>query len=123
MNDIRSLIYQLETSLLQPETRASEEMLDRLLADDFIEFGTSGRVYRKQDTVEQVPKNAASYQGTFVLSDFEVRTLSSDCVLATYRSDMTYADGERVQALRSSIWKKAGDQWRMMFHQGTRASD
>ena len=123
MNDLHSLIYQLETSLLQPETRASQEALDRLLADDFIEFGKSGKVYRKEDAIETVPKNATSYQGTYTLSDFEVRVLSPDCVLATYRSDMTYADGERVQALRSSIWKKEGNQWRMMFHQGTRASE
>jgi hypothetical protein len=37
-------LYQLEQRLLQPEVRRSKDDLAILLADDFVEFGSSGRV-------------------------------------------------------------------------------
>ena len=46
--------------------------------------------------------------------DFEVRPLSGDIMLVTYRSGR--AD---MFALRSSIWRLRGGKWRMTFHQGT----
>lgn len=39
---------QLEESLLQPEVRSSGDASSQLLEDDFIEFGSSGAVYNKQ---------------------------------------------------------------------------
>lgn len=39
-------LRELEESLLQPDFRKSRELVE-LLADNFIEFGSTGRVYRK----------------------------------------------------------------------------
>jgi hypothetical protein len=39
-------------------------------------------------------------------------------VLVTYFSRTTDEAGSRA-ALRSSIWKRDGDRWQMLFHQGT----
>jgi hypothetical protein len=119
MSDIRKEIYALESSLLTPEIRASAEALDQLLSDDFFEFGSSGNAYLKKDTLSHVPKSAPAYNETALIQDFNVKELSPDCVLATYRSDITYADGERKHAYRSSIWMKENNRWRMLFHQGT----
>jgi hypothetical protein len=43
--------------------------------------------------------------------DFQVRVLTPHAVHATYR-----APG----SLRSSVWIREANRWRMLFHQGTR---
>ena len=104
------LIEALEQSLLDPSVRQSTEQLNKLIADDFLEFGSSGKVYNKQDCIkpdEDLRK--------FVVSDFKVKELSKDVMLATYK---TTEDG--VASLRSSIWQRDGDEWKMIFHQGTK---
>jgi hypothetical protein len=44
---LQQLLYQLEERLLQPEIRHSPAELAKLLADEFVEFGSGGRVYSK----------------------------------------------------------------------------
>jgi hypothetical protein len=46
--------------------------------------------------------------------DMEGRHLADDLVLLTYVSDN---DGRRAR--RSSLWRRSGGSWRMVFHQGT----
>ena len=41
-------IKELEEALLIPATRKSKLQLETLLADDFIEHGSSGLIYNKQ---------------------------------------------------------------------------
>ena len=50
-----------------------------------------------------------------MVSDFKVKELPKDMMLATHK---TTEDG--VASLRSSIWKRYGDKWQMIFHQGTK---
>ena len=75
-------LYQLEQRLLQPEVRKSTDDIVTLLADDFIEFGSSGRIFCKQQVVEGLP-HAPSVRMT--LLDFNAKTLASDVVLTTFR--------------------------------------
>lgn len=114
-NEIEKTIYDLEISLLRPEVRTSKEALDKLLADDFREFGSWGAEYTKKDTLENLPKES---EVSFSVIDFEVKELSPNIVLATYRT-LKEAIGDRIQANRSSIWRKTGGGWQMVFHQGT----
>ena len=104
------LIEELERSLLDPSVRQSTEQLNKLIADDFLEFGSSGKVYNKQDCIkpDDTPRK-------FVVSDFKIKELSKDVTLATYK---TTEDG--IASLRSSIWKRCGDEWKILFHQGTK---
>lgn len=44
----------LEEKLLKPDIRTSPKELDLLLADDFFEFGTSGKVLQKKIVLEVV---------------------------------------------------------------------
>jgi hypothetical protein len=44
MENLKEIIYNLETSLLTPEVRMSVEKLDELIAEDFIEYGSSGLI-------------------------------------------------------------------------------
>lgn len=107
----------LEESLLKPEVRASAATVDHLLADDFVEFGSSGQTFGKKDVMDALRSEPAMPR---TLVDFRAQQLAADVVLLTYRSIRSEKSGER-QFLRSSIWKSFGGQWRMVFHQGTPA--
>lgn len=102
----------LEESHLQPEVRTSIEELDKLLADDFFEFGSSGKVIYKKDCLVEGGVGVK----VFSLHDFEIHPLAKDIVLTTYRvKDET----RKQETLRSTIWKQIGGRWQMVFHQGT----
>ena len=73
----------LEERLLQPEVRRSAEALAELLADEFVEFGSSGRVFSKEDAVEGLAHAPAV---RITLSDFKATILAPGVALATYRA-------------------------------------
>ena len=111
----------LEESLQTLEVRASREATDALLADDFVEFGSSGTVYDKASILVALQEERADgAQIELRISDWNVRALSDDAALLTYRVERrAVPDGEWSATLRSSIWRRTGSRWRMTFHQGT----
>jgi hypothetical protein len=109
---LKKQICELEQQLLNPETRTNIDQLDKLLADDFFEFGSLGNVWYKNDSVGGEGLSVRKMS----LYDFELHPLSDKVVLATYR----VKDETREQnTLRSSIWKFEDGRWQMFFHQGT----
>ncbi|MBT2679343.1 DUF4440 domain-containing protein [Bacillus sp. ISL-35] len=110
--NLKNHLQELEEKLLTPEVRSSKTELKKLLADEFFEFGSSGRVLYKDEDFEG---------GIGVikvkLSNFEIHPLSDEIVLATYR---TFNEQTKQYALRSSIWKLNEGKWKMVFHQGTK---
>jgi hypothetical protein len=117
MNDIEKTFYELELFLLKPEVRSSADRLNELLAEDFIEYGSSGLVYYKQDTLQNL--TASTDKVVFVVSDFKAKELSENFVLTTFKTEKTINDTDVMVSLRSSIWKKNEGNWQMFFHQGT----
>ena len=101
----------LERSLHSSAVRSDPEATGELLAEDFREFGASGRVFsRKEILAELAGETAYPIDGL----DFECRLLSSDLALLTYVST---SPGRRAR--RTSLWRLEGAQWRCFFHQGT----
>ncbi|MEW6050434.1 MAG: DUF4440 domain-containing protein [Candidatus Zixiibacteriota bacterium] len=116
-NPIHQLLYSLEQRLLQPDIRRSSEELNKLLADDFIEFGASGTICDKRRIIEELAQEPPV---DISITDFAVCQLAPDIVLATYHAVViSVKDGQPKHSLRSSIWKLADGSWRMLFHQGT----
>lgn len=114
---LKDRILLLEEKLLTPAIKSSHQALGRLLADEFIEFGSSGRVYNKEQIIDGLQSESGR---VITLSDFQVRSLAPDVVLATYRStDRISSEGHPKRALRSSIWRFDSGRWQMIFHQGT----
>lgn len=105
----------LEEGLWIAETRFDMEWMERTLAPDFFEFGRSGRVYRREDTlaIESQPIDAR-----LPLANLEARLVSPDVALVTYISAVTYDSVEDI-GNRSSIWSRTGSGWQLRFHQGT----
>jgi hypothetical protein len=113
-NTLQEILRALELRLLQPGGSAKD--IGDLLAEEFVEFGSSGRVYDRRQVIENLQHGTARIE----LSDFKATTLSPGLALATYvstRLDETGAPSTR--SLRSSIWKRIHGHWRMVFHQGT----
>lgn len=111
------MFRKLETELLQPETRRDPIRLRALLADEFVEFGASGRVYTKAEVIEFLQREEPV---ALELTDFIADQLADDVVLATYRALRHEPGAPTAASLRSSLWVRQGDSWRMRFHQGTR---
>jgi hypothetical protein len=116
-------IRALEEQLLRPDVRSSAEKVARLLADDFVEIGSSGRVFDKQKIIEALRDEAAEGRSPPQKADeLTVRFIAENVALVTYRIvRRTSITGEEIQTLRSSIWKLIDGRWQMMFHQGTPA--
>ncbi|WP_396654871.1 DUF4440 domain-containing protein [Mesobacillus jeotgali] len=110
--DLKEHIKKLEEKLLTTEVRSSKTELKKLLADEFFEFGSSGRVLYKDEDFE-----GGIGVLKVTLSDFDLHPLSDNIVLSTYR---TFNEETNQHALRSSIWKLNEGVWKMVFHQGTK---
>ena len=117
----RDIVRQLEERLLQPEVRRSAQDLAELLADEFIEFGSSGHVFNKLEILEHLQHEEPAKRS---FSDFRATLLAPGVMLTTYRSTRLNAQGTpATSSLRSSIWKLQDGHWKMVFHQGTLAAD
>ena len=116
-NTTEQLLRQLEERLLQPAVRHSAESLDNLLADDFIEFGSSGRIYNKQQVIESLQQESPTRRE---LTDFKTLVLAEDVVFVTYRVvEQGDSDTQPIHSLRNSIWKWVDGRWQIAFHKGT----
>lgn len=108
---LKEHLRQLEEKLLQPEIRTSPEEIEKLLENDFFEFGSSGNVWYKNGI-----QTAGIGVVKMIISNFEIHQLSSNTVLTTYR---IFNEVKMQHTLRSSIWKFSDGIWKMFFHQGT----
>ncbi|MFN6528325.1 nuclear transport factor 2 family protein [Nostoc sp. ChiSLP03a] len=114
-----SLFHELEERLLQPDVRKSATDIMDLLADEFIEFVSSGRVFNKQQIIESLQNESIQPLTQRLITEFKTLVLATGVVLVTYRIVRHISGKQPVHSLRSSIWKLNNDQWKMIFHQGT----
>ena len=102
----------LELFLLSQEVRASQEMLSKILDNDFLEYGSSGRIYNKEIILERLPSSEFS---PVEIYDFSIFQISENFVQTRFKTKE-----KNRTSLRSSLWKKySDDDWKMIFHQGT----
>jgi hypothetical protein len=75
------LFRELEERLLKPEVRSSPEAVAYLLADEFIEIGSSGTVYDKQQIIEALRgEPAEGPPAVRTADDLAVRLITDDVV-------------------------------------------
>jgi hypothetical protein len=111
----RAALERLEESLWRPETRFDRKLMEEVIAHDFFEFGRSGRIYERADTLGAAPQ---PIDIVLPLPDFKVRLLNADTAQVTYNSAVT-SNGVVDYGRRSSIWSRTGRGWVLRFHQGT----
>ena len=106
------LVLSLEKHLMDPTVRKDRAAVSALLAEDFREFGSSGREWSREailDLLETEPSQPAPE-----VVDFRIKQLAAGVVLVTYRTIRP-----TVQVNRSSIWRHTETGWQVLFHQGT----
>lgn len=116
---LEELLIRNERNLLDREFCRDRCRIEQLLSDDFIEYGQSGTVCHKKDTV------GALYDGkdrSIEISGFEVKSLGTHTAMVHYTAHELEACSEQnfdAASLRTSIWRFEEDEWRLLFHQAT----
>lgn len=112
-------MIELETTILNLEKQLMYYRLhdfETILSEDFIEFGTSGKVYDKTSQLSFVNEKGLT-EIPFIITNFCVNLLSENIAHVTYQTE-SIVDG--FKSLRSSIWRYENTRWYLYFHQGTR---
>ncbi len=113
---IETQLQELELCLLQPSVRRSQQVAE-LMAEGFIEFGSSGQTFTKEQIIAALQTEATT---KCTATQFKVQLLAPQVALVTYRAHK-HTD-PALHTLRSSIWEHRHGQWQMLFHQGTPTS-
>jgi hypothetical protein len=111
-------LLEFEKRLARVDQKLSVEEATSLIADEFIEFGTSGKVWNKAEIVSAIANWPPSRS---IVENFCVTELSPSVCLVTYK--LRGAPEWFGSTLRSSIWRCTDGKWQMMFHQGTRCNE
>ncbi|WP_458779473.1 RNase H family protein [Arthrobacter sp. D3-16] len=106
-----ALVEELERELLGPLVRGDIGRTAVLLHPDFLEIGSSGRVWTRDAMMMALEEDPGERTDIEILGADRIGT---SAVLLTYRS---YARSGTT--LRSSLWVQDGGRWRLRFHQGT----
>ncbi|SEN54995.1 DUF4440 domain-containing protein [Nitrosomonas marina] len=124
METIAAQIKQLELKLLHTDMQANPTVIDELLDSTFEEIDNNGQINTRQQVVSWLLNKDNAQQWS--LQDFRIKRLSNNTVIAIYRAVKHEKATKTFNAvnsgsIRSSIWQRRGDQWKMVFHQATRS--
>jgi hypothetical protein len=111
---LQEQLHALEERLLHPDREADRTELTNLLAPEFKEFCTSGRIFNISQLTNAL---LATTPRSATMSHFYVTALADGAALATYH--ITTANST---SHHSSIWVRRENKWQMLFHQGTIAA-
>lgn len=102
-----------------PEFGTTRADYARMTVDDFWEIGASGQRYSREHVFDVLEARRAQPvdESEWDARDFHCRELAPDVYLLTY----TLRQGERLTR-RSTLWQRIGDDWKIVFHQGTVAA-
>jgi len=101
-----------------PRFARTLDEVEQSVAPEFWEVGASGRRYSRAFILHMLATDPARYVDAeaagWSASGFAVRRLGPATYLLTYLLDQA---GRRTR--RATIWEKAAEGWRILYHQGT----
>ena len=107
-----------ERESLSLECRADAARLDRLLAPDFHEFGSSGIEFGYEGTAARVAAATDPHGEPITVANLRGWLLADGLVMLKYVSEV---EGRRAN--RTSLWRRIpGGHWQIFHHQGTPAA-
>lgn len=108
-------VLQLELELQSPAARSNVHRLRELLASDFVEVGASGRRWDRPAILGLLAEESGEPDTAEILvEDLHARALSGDLIQVFWDSSH---NGRRAR--RTSLWRRVGDGWEQIYHQGT----
>jgi hypothetical protein len=119
LQGIAEHIKQRELELLQTNWRANPALIDDWLSADFEEIGSDGKVSQRVDVVNWLLNKDNAIQWS--LTDFRIKALADGLVMAVYIAKKRNAPNNTSKgSIRTSIWQRQGNNWKMIFHQATK---
>ena len=120
-DNLQATLLALELELLSPAVRDSDTRLNELLAQEFVEFGSSGKIFDKRSIISMLIHSTATER--FEVQDFRLVSSNQHQGLAVYTCS-AYAESGEVLRLsnRSSFWVLRDARWQLLFHQGTKTT-
>jgi ribonuclease HI len=109
-----------ERALVDPAVRRDRAKVGALLAEDFVEFGSSGQVWNRQ-TILDLLEGENEFTAP-ALEEMRCEPIGPDAALVTYKTVGPENAGARNRTLRSSIWVRKAGLWKVRFHQGTKVA-
>jgi hypothetical protein len=119
LSAITDEIRQLELKLLQSDLTAHPGLIGELLAENFEEIDNCGQLHTRDDVIGWLKHKDPHICWAF--KDFCVKALTDDLVLAIYSVQKPGQSGDSTPgSIRTSLWQRQGEHWKMVFHQATR---
>lgn len=113
MEDYEECILKLEKSLFEIEFFKDKDYLNRIIDDEYMELGKSGKLYTKEDEIRAFGEMTEDRDIT--IYNYSCMKLSEDVFLIHY-----YTKSEDSIFFRTSIWKKIGLTFSIVFHQASK---
>lgn len=102
------------------ELGSSRADFERLTVQDYWETGASGRRYSRKAVLNGLEERfSVPHEDVWQTSDFQCRRLGPDTYLLTYT---LLQDNQRLTR-RATIWERAAEGWKIVYHQGTIVQD
>ena len=103
----------------RPEFGTTRGDFEKMTEIDFWEVGASGRRYSRAYVLDNLEKRYAEpHDDPWETREFQCREVAPNNYLLTY----TLIQGPRVTR-RSTIWRRHGQDWKIVYHQGTIVDD
>lgn len=121
--DVLDELIKREPIFHHPEFGRARQDFEAMTAAEFWEVGASGRRYNREYVIDEVVRRyadpqyhglASSPEDGWKTTDFYCLEIAKDNYLLTY----TLHQGSRITQ-RSTIWRKNGADWKIVYHQGT----
>lgn len=100
----------------RPEFGIRREDFEAMIDANFWEVGASGRVYSRDYVLDELERRHSGdpVEETWEIEDCECRSMGEGVYLFTYR----LFQGQRVSR-RATVWRRANEGWKALYHQGT----
>jgi len=119
MDKNERIIIDMELKLLDKNIRNNKNELEKYISKEFIEYGSSGRIYTYNDTINL--SSNKEEQIIYEILKMDTKILSDNIVLVLYIIEIKNGN-KKIITNRSSIWKKENNNWKIIFHQGTKVT-
>ena len=113
--DVLNELIKREPLFHRPEFGTTRRDFENMTIETFWEVGASGRRYSRKyvmDTLEL--RHSEPHEDIWETQDFHCLEIAPNNYLVTY----TLIQGDRVTR-RSTIWRRCGTDWKIVYHQGT----
>ena len=114
------LMLEFEKRHQDSTIRSSTKQLGALLCDGLREFGTTGKICDRAETLMSVTNSIEVTN--YDIDEYQIVLLGDGHILSTYK--LSERRGELLRLiLKSSVWKLVDTKWRMLFQQGTNQAE